>query len=204
MKRSTIHAPPAQVFLGGHPPAPARVELAYQPVPGRLLRALLALVVCWGAIPYLVWVPPHYPWVIAALIAGVALSYRFWMGKYQIRSFTAGCPRCGRALVLAAGVKINLPHTLTCYGCHFESVLEVRIGQHTLSGGEGRSLRVEHRQPECVGVWRVYWVMDQPWTTCERCGARRYASPEVRRVVERENEHTRLLEQLTTEGRFLL
>lgn len=204
MRRGTAQAPPAQLILGGHAPAPAWVEFVYQPLPGRLLRALGSLVLFWGSVPYLVWVPPHYPWVLAAFAAGLYLPYYFWSRKYRVRSFAGACPRCSRALALPAGVKINLPHTLTCYGCHFESVLEVGLRGRNLTYSGHQPPRAEHRDSECVGVWTLYWVMDQQWAVCRGCGARCYATPEVRRMVEEENEHERMLRQLTLEGRFLL
>ncbi len=204
MRTTKVHAPPALLILGGHLPTPARVELVYRPALRRGIAALLSLICCWGLIPYLIWIPPHYPWALAALIAGIYLPYYFWAGKYMIRSFLGWCPRCGRALTLKAGMKISLPHTLTCFSCHFESLLEVPSGPPSASCGEGGHSRVEHRDAECVGEWSVQWFMDQPWAVCRRCGARGYATPEVRRIVEEENERGRMLEQLTIDGRFLL
>ena len=58
--------PQALVPLRGHLPAPAYVELAYRPLSGRIARSLLVLIGCWGAIPLIAWVPPHYPWIVLA------------------------------------------------------------------------------------------------------------------------------------------
>ena len=95
MSHATTQAPLALVTLRAYQPAPARVELLYQPVPGRLARALLWLLLFWGALPFVVWLPPHYPWVAIAFVAGLVRAHREWTGRYRVRSFAGICPRCG-------------------------------------------------------------------------------------------------------------
>ena len=65
--------------LRAYRPAPATIELSYQPLPWRLFRTALALAVFWGAIPVLIWVPPHYPWV-ALSFAFVVLAMVYALG----------------------------------------------------------------------------------------------------------------------------
>jgi hypothetical protein len=197
-------APPARLALVFHAPTIARLEVVYRPMPGRLARALVSWAVCWGALPFLVWIPPHYPWIIAAFVAGIYLPYRFWNGKYTVLSFSGFCPRCGRALELRRGSRINLPHALPCFGCHFDPVLEVtRTGtQSTALSAE--PVRVDHRNPECAGQWRLERGGLPAALACERCGARHCATPAARRAADEENQRGDLLSELTLEGRFLL
>jgi hypothetical protein len=198
MRRTDIQAPSAQVRLRAHRPAPARIELAYRPLPGRLARTVASLLVFWGAIPLLLWVPPHYPWVVGAFAAGLFLAHREWTGRYRVSAFAAICPRCAHPLSLGPDHAISFPHTLTCYHCHFEPLLEVTFAEASVPQ------RLEHRTAECVGRWGVRWLADEPYVICELCLAGRPADPRARAAADAENERASLLEQLTREGRPLI
>src|SRR5690348_17478589 len=127
MSRTVEQAPIALVTLRAHQPAPARVELVYQPASRRALRVLVCLTVFWGALPFLIWLPPHYPWVVASFATGLFLAHRQWVGRYRVHSFAGICPRCGAPLSMGLDHTISLPHTLTCFHCHFEPRLEVHF-----------------------------------------------------------------------------
>jgi hypothetical protein len=173
----------------------------YKPVLGRLWRTVAWLCVCWGSIPWLLWIPPHYPWVVAALLGGTYLAYRSWTGRYAVRSFAGICPRCGSPLSLGTDRTIDLPHTLTCYNCHFEPRLEVRFADSP----ESRVIYVlEHQSATCVGLWEVRWLADAEFLYCGGCHAGVPASPALRRQAEGENDVARLLSRLTDEGRPLI
>lgn len=204
MKSATPAASHALLRLGAHHPAPARVEIVYQSALGRFARALLAWMVCWGALPLLIWVPPHYPWVTAAFLAGIYLPYRFWTGRYRVCSFAGSCPRCGRALALGVGSKIDLPHTLTCFGCHFEPRLEIVPHDASVPADVPARIRIGHRDSDCTGGWVFCWIRDETWMVCDRCGAAHPATAEARRAADAENEAGHLLRQLSDDGRFLV
>lgn len=203
MKPSTPPlAPSALITLRAHPPAPARVEVEYQPRLLRALRAAACLLLFWGPIPLLVFVPPHYPWVIVAFAAGAYLGHRFWAGRYVVRSFSGSCPRCGRPLELRAGERIDLPHALTCFGCHHEPVLEVETPPDEARHAAAPALA--HRGAHCAGSWGHDPGAVRPFLICRGCGARHPATPEAQRVADRENEMGRLLARLTREGETLI
>jgi hypothetical protein len=205
MLERAFQAPPARLALVFHAPTIARVELVPRRAAGRLARALLAWAVCWGALPLLVWVPPHYPWVLAAFAAGIYLPFRFWTGRYEVVSFSGFCPRCGRALELKRGSKISLPHALTCFGCHFEPVLEVSMAtKRRATAPPPEPVRIEHRTPECAGEWRLERGRWPAALGCSECGARHCATPAARRAADEENQRGELLDELTQQGRFLL
>jgi hypothetical protein len=203
MSKQAPEAPLARLALVFHAPTIARVEVVYLPVAGRLVRAGLALLACWGLIPLVIWIPPHYPWPAIAFAAGIYLCFRYWTGRYVVRSFTGYCPRCGRPLELPQGTRIDLPHTLTCFGCHFDPVLEAAFPAHARPPSDAE-LSVEHRFGDCVGGWRLERRGDFATVVCDRCRARHCATPAAWEAAEAENRRTELLEELAGQGRFLL
>lgn len=197
MNRRVVEAPPAQITLLAHPPAPARVELTFLPLEWRLTCTLLSLLVCWGAIPLARTVPPHYPWVLALFSAGAVLAHYFWTKRYRVRSFSGRCPRCGEELGLRVGTHISLPYTFTCHGCYHEPLLEVRFTAPPPPV-------LAHRVEECSGEWRREVEAEGVMLVCARCRARCPATPASVRAADTENRYGQLLAQLTTEGRSLL
>ena len=201
MPRSvTSFAPRAHLTLRAHNPAPARVELVRNPLAGRIVRTLAWLGLCWGSMPLLLWIPPHYPWVAVALLGGSYLGYRSWTGRYAVRSFAGICPRCGAGLSLGRQRTIDLPHTLTCYHCHFEPRLEVQLAP----GRQNVQHRLEHRSGTCVGMWQTRWLADERFLYCPECHAGATANQALRDQARAENEAADLLARLSGEGRHLI
>ena len=198
----SVEAPPVHLVLRAHPPVPARIGVVYQPVPGRLLKAVLSLAVFWGAAPWLVALPPHYPWPALSAALGAWLAYRSWTGKYVVAWFAGECPRCQRPLRVRAGARIGLPHTLTCFACHFEPRLEPYdlATEETIAADE-RGIR--HVLSDCAGTWHEERRWDQDYVTCDACGARHHATPALLAAARDENERGHLLDALAAEGRFL-
>lgn len=197
---SISFAPPAQLTLRAHHPAPARVELICRPLPGRIVRTVAWLLVCWGAIPFLLIIPPHYPWVAMAFLGGIYLAYRSWTGRYSVRSFAGICPRCGSALSLGRQRTIDLPHTLTCFNCHFEPRLEIQVAPERQPSAE----RLEHSTGSCVGSWDLRWLADERFLYCSHCHAGVPATRALRDQARKENDAADLLQRLSREGRHLI
>jgi hypothetical protein len=118
-------SPPVRLALPGHAPVPARVEVSMRSGRTRLIRASLALLVCWGSIPLVFFIPPHLPWVLLAFAAGIYFAQAQGRGRLVAHDFAGACPRCGNALTLAPGTRINLPQAMTCYHCHHQPRLEI-------------------------------------------------------------------------------
>jgi hypothetical protein len=190
--------PPVHMVLSAYPPAPARVGLVYQPAPLRALQAILSLAFFWGIAPFTFIIPPHYPFPVLCLATGGYLAHLFWTGRYRVRWFVGQCPRCGGHLRMSLGERISLPHTVPCLACHFEPALEVRE-----ESARAAAEPLRHVRPECTGTWAEEWMWDERFLACGGCGARRPATPELRRLARAENERGALLRQLTEEGRFL-
>ena len=202
MKSPAVEVPSVHLVLRAYPPAPARVGLVPKPLLGRVLKTVLSIVVFWSLVPYVVWFPPHYPWPVLAICAGGWLAYRSWVGKYVVRWFAGECPRCRRPLRLPPGARIDLPHTFTCFACHFEPRLEpFTEAEEEEIAADARGIR--HVLQECAGSWREETVWDQPYVTCTRCGARHHATPAIVAAARVENERGRLLDELASEGKFL-
>lgn len=120
-----VLAPPARLTLAGHEPTPARAEVVYRPRSARLTRALLSLFGFWALAPLVFFLPPHLPWALAAVAAGIYFGWTNWAGTYQVRSVEGACPRCGNPLTVKPGAKISLPHKIVCYNCHHEPHLQI-------------------------------------------------------------------------------
>ncbi|HEX8906791.1 MAG TPA: hypothetical protein VF771_18210 [Longimicrobiaceae bacterium] len=197
-----VETPEVHLVLRAHPPTPAYLGVVYQPYPGRLLKGIGSLVFFWAICPLLIWIPPYYPWPLLSFGTGIFLAYHFIAGKYVVKWFAGECPRCGRRLRLRAGERIDLPHTLTCYNCHFEPLLEtytLEEEEQIASGAQG----IRHVLADCPGTWREERRWNQPWITCTVCDARHPATPALIAAARDENERGRLLEALASEGRFI-
>ena len=200
--RSTFQAPPVHLILRAYPPAPARLGLWQRPAAFRMCASVLSAAFFWSLAPVSFWVPPHYPWPVVCAVTGTYLALWF-SRRYRVRWFAGQCPRCGHDLELPRGTAINLPHTLTCFHCHFEPELDVftEAEEERLSVDERHNLR--HARTECTGVWREIAPWRQPYLACTTCGARHHATPSLRQAAADENETGRLLEDLADEGRYL-
>lgn len=120
-----INSPQARLCLRAHEATPARLEVVRRTRQVRLTRAALALLGFWALAPVVFFLPPHLPWALASVLAGIYFAYRQWTGEYEVRAFAGACPRCGNALAIPAGARIGLPHPMHCYACQHQPTLEV-------------------------------------------------------------------------------
>lgn len=118
LETTEVGRPRATLHLPGTGTAPAHVEMIYQPRATRLARTLLVLFVTALTIPVVFFIPPHLPWVLAVLLGGGYLAWRFWKGEFYVSSFEGACPRCGTALELKPGARVRRRQALECLGCH--------------------------------------------------------------------------------------
>jgi hypothetical protein len=197
-----VESPQVHLVLRAHAPSPARLGVVPQPLPWRVAKTALSLALFWGVCPWVVWLPPHYPWPVLSFCIGAFLAHRFWTGRYVVTWFAGECPRCGHHLRIRAGARIGLPHTLTCFGCHFEPTLEpYELAGEEAIAADARGIR--HVLSDCAGTWHEARLWDQEWIACDGCGARHHATAALRAAAIDENERGRLLGELAAEGRFL-
>jgi hypothetical protein len=110
----------------GFAPTRTTIEAIARDGSWRWTRALLAVGIAIGVTPVVVFVPPHFPWVIGALGAGVALAHRRLTERYTLRSMNASCPRC-RAAVTAEPGRLTPERTVHCPSCGQQLVLRVDL-----------------------------------------------------------------------------
>ena len=103
---------------------PARLEVTPRPTGKRATRAAATgaatLVIAAGV----ALLPPHAPWLLAALAIGGWRTVREWRGEYQLHAFEGSCPRCGEPLKLEERY-ITPPMLLPCYSCHAQVQLTI-------------------------------------------------------------------------------
>jgi hypothetical protein len=118
----------ATLHIWGHQRVPARLDVERYP-----LWAWIARIACfaaaWIVTSVLTLVITFDPFIASFPFAiGLGLVYRAIRGRYRVREFAGTCPRCESALELKPGSKINLPHRMDCFRCHFEPELHLEPG----------------------------------------------------------------------------
>jgi hypothetical protein len=111
------------VSLFGFPDTPGRLEVLPRSTAWRSLRAAAFFGGGLLLAPAVGLVPPHAPWVVAALGIGGFLGLRKWKERFTILSFQGTCPKCGGALSLAPGTPLRPIMTVPCHGCNHDSRL---------------------------------------------------------------------------------
>lgn len=117
---------PASLRIRGHDAQPADLTVERRPKQARVTRAGLALFGFLLLAPVVFFIPPHLPWVLIAVTAGVYFAYKQWTGEYVVHQFRGTCPRCNAELRIDPGTKVKLPLQMDCYECHHQPVLELR------------------------------------------------------------------------------
>lgn len=123
----TAHALSAQITLFGFTPTPARAIVVDRTRGWRISHTLIALLVAWGAIPIVVWLPPHIPWVLGAFGIGVYLAWKYMTQHHTLLSLEGKCPKCGAAQAIAKPLSLRTPQKLACADCHHDIFLEVDL-----------------------------------------------------------------------------
>ncbi|HET7462458.1 MAG TPA: hypothetical protein VFJ82_14490 [Longimicrobium sp.] len=114
----------ARIVLPGHDDTVARVDVHEVSFGARVTRTMLMAAV-WGTITtatFLITMFDPFMTSLPALVGTMAV-YRGWKGRFQVRSFRGGCPRCGADITLKPNSRVSAPHPLVCYACHHEPQL---------------------------------------------------------------------------------
>jgi hypothetical protein len=74
--------------------------------------------------PVVAIVPPHAPWGIGALAAGVILARRRMIECFTLIDLDGTCPKCDQALRVKR-TRLRTPHAITCEGCHHQASLKL-------------------------------------------------------------------------------
>ncbi len=128
-------SPPAYIELWGFPRTPARVVVIPRSAGWRIGHALGSLLLCWACIGIVMWVPPHFPWILTAFFLGIFFFVKYIRERYTLVELEGRCPKCGAALTLKKPTRLGLPHRLHCSACHQGPLLEVQVEAAPERGG---------------------------------------------------------------------
>lgn len=120
-----VQRPAANLDVFGFRPTPAQVEVIPRSRKWRLSHALMALAIGWGCIPVVMFIPPHFPWVLTAFGCGIGFCWKFWHEEYTLVSLKGQCPKCGAPQEVDKPVRMKSPHVLSCKACHQNVLLNV-------------------------------------------------------------------------------
>jgi hypothetical protein len=122
-----ILRPPAMLETFGFQDTRCDVELMARSQSWRMTRALLSILVCWGLLPVVALLPPHFPWAIGAFIAGIVLAQRRLTERYTLRAASGCCPKCQAPIVVSNAGRLRRPQPVQCESCAQDLVLHVRF-----------------------------------------------------------------------------
>ncbi len=116
-----------EAVLFGFAPQPVAATIRPRTRTWRMTGAARTMGIALLVAPAVAVLPPHAPWLIGALAAGVVLARRRWMERFTLLDVRGACPKCGAALEVRTG-RLRDPHPLACEGCHQTSTLRLPDG----------------------------------------------------------------------------
>ncbi len=119
--------PPATLDLFGFAPTPARVLVIPRSTGWRVGHAFGYLLLCWACIGVVMWIPPHFPWILTAFFLGIFLFVKYIRQRYTLVELEGTCPRCGAPQTLKKPTRLALPQRIYCPSCHQPLLLRVRL-----------------------------------------------------------------------------
>ncbi len=119
--------PPAHLDLFGFPRTPARVVVIPRSVAWRVGHALGYLGLSWACIAVVMWVPPHFPWILTAFFLGIFFFVKYIRQRYTLMELEGKCPKCGAPQTLKQPTRLAAPHRIYCPSCHQALLLHVRL-----------------------------------------------------------------------------
>ena len=124
----------AEAVVFGLPNTPVELRVRRRDTSWRAGGAARTLAVFVVIAPFTALVPPHAPWLIGSLAAGVILARRRWTERFTLERADGACPKCGAPLRVKSG-RLRLPHPVACDACHHQTAL--RFPEDALHGPAG-------------------------------------------------------------------
>jgi hypothetical protein len=124
------------IFLFGFPETQAELEVLPRSTGWRLFRGTVFLAGGLILAPVVGLIPPHAPWVVAALGIGGIMGFRKWREHFTLLSFRGTCPKCGGDLSLRHGTPLRPVMTVPCPGCNHDSRLTSQFSSGFTSMGD--------------------------------------------------------------------
>ncbi len=120
-------SPPAHIELFGFPRTPARIRVIPRSAGWRGGHAVGSLLLCWACIGLVMWVPPHFPWILTAFFLGIFFFLKYIRQRYTLEELEGRCPKCGAPLDIRKATRLGLPHRLHCTVCHQAPLLRAEL-----------------------------------------------------------------------------
>lgn len=93
----------------------------------RLGHVGMAILIGWGLIPLVMWVPPHIPWILGAFSVGLYFAIRFARERYTLLELEGICPSCSTPQRIAKPLRLGIPHRIHCPSCQQQLLLRVEL-----------------------------------------------------------------------------
>ena len=119
--------PTASLELFGFAATPARVEVMARSTAWRVGHAFGYLLLCWACIAVVMWLPPHFPWILSAFLLGIFFFVKYIRQRYTLVSLEGTCPRCGFQQSIRKPTRLATPHRIYCPSCHQPLLLVVDV-----------------------------------------------------------------------------
>jgi hypothetical protein len=108
----------------GFDPRQVTIDAIARPQSWRVTRALIAGGIALGVTPVVALIPPHFPWLIGALVTGGILARRRLTERFTLITMAGACPRCGESVSTEPG-RLSGDRTVRCGACGQDSSLSV-------------------------------------------------------------------------------
>ena len=122
-----VHSVPARLSLAGAA-APAVVTVVERTPRWRTVGAIQRLALWWILLPVVVWIPPHFPWVLLVLVLGAVQAYRRYHEHQTMVGLHGTCPKCGTEQDFSDHGPLRAQRKVTCAHCRWELRLEIGPG----------------------------------------------------------------------------
>jgi hypothetical protein len=110
------------------PACPATIEIIAYDRHQRLVRAVLALLACWGLAALAILIPIlHFLLVPALFLAGPFFAYRRLHEEATVTHIRGACPACGKPIDHGGREPWKALLRLDCEHCHRRIVLEASL-----------------------------------------------------------------------------
>lgn len=127
-------SPPAHIELFGFPRTTARIVVIPRSAGWRIGHAVGGLLLSWACIGIVMWVPPHFPWILTAFFLGIFFFVKYIRQRYTLVELEGRCPKCGAPLTIRKPTRLGLPHRLHCTVCHQAPLLRAEVGPASAAG----------------------------------------------------------------------
>ncbi len=78
----------------------------------------------WALVPVVIWIPPHFPWVIVVLALGAVRAWGRWREHVTLLKLSGTCPHCQAEQTFPDHGRLRHPHEVHCVSCRWSLRVE--------------------------------------------------------------------------------